>query len=67
MNKNIEKFENIVNQDDLNYLVDQINKGLLFAEAFKFQERALFLCLLEQLKVDVEEFQKKLLLFRQNS
>lgn len=57
-NKNIEKLEHIANQDDLHYLISRIDNGPLLAEAFKFQERALFLSLLEQLNVDVEDFQK---------
>lgn len=63
MNKNIEKFEHIENQDDLHYLISRINNGPLLAEAFKFQERALFLSLLERLKVDVEDFKKNYFYF----
>lgn len=59
LNENIEQFELITNQDDLHYLVRRIDNGPLLAKAFKFQERNLFISLLEQLKVDVEEFHKK--------
>jgi len=63
MDKKREKFEYITNQEDLDHLISRIVNGPLFAEAFKFQKEALFLNLLEYLKIDFEDFTKKYFYF----
>ena len=63
MDKKREKFEYITSQEDLDHLISRIVNGPLFAEAFKFQKEALFLNLLEYLKIDFEDFTKKYFYF----
>lgn len=59
MNKNDDKYISIKNQADLDYLIERIIKGPMFANKFKFTDRNYFVSLLETLEIDYDEFIKK--------
>lgn len=63
MAKNKKKFERINNQEDLQYLINQINIARPFAKKFKFKRRNLFLELLKCLGIEEGSFSEKYFIF----
>jgi len=63
---NDEKPKQIKNEEDLEHLVNQINKGSRFALEFNFKEYPLFQQLLERLEIDYEVFSKAYFYFDSN-
>lgn len=59
MDEDNKKFITISTQDDLDYLIKRIESGPLFANSFKFEDRAYFHSLLEYLNVEDEQFKEK--------
>jgi hypothetical protein len=67
MNERDEKFTIISNQEELEFVIEQIKNGPLFAGEFKFTERSYFIKLLETLDIDYEKFEINYFFFDNNS
>lgn len=63
MNTKDEEYIYINNQNDLKYLIERIEKGPLFAEAFKFDNNEIFIELLNYFEIDYKEFKKRYFYF----
>lgn len=59
MDEDNENFITISKQDDLDYLINRIENGPLFANSFKFEDRAYFHSLLAYLNIEDEQFREK--------
>ena len=59
MDEDNKKLITISKQDDLDCLIKRIENGLLFADSFKFEDRAYFHSLLEYLNIEDEQFREK--------
>ncbi|AZO94912.1 hypothetical protein [Halocella sp. SP3-1] len=66
MNSNGKEYICINNQNDLNYLIERIENGPLFAEAFKFDNNRIFIELLNYFEIDYKEFKKGYFYFDEN-
>lgn len=56
----------INNQDDLDFLIERIENGPLFAEKFKFEQEDNFIHLLKYLKIDYEEYKRRYFYYDKN-
>ena len=63
MDEDNEKFITISKKDDLDYLINRIENGPLFANSFKFEDRAHFHNLLAYLNIEDEQFREKYFYF----
>tara|TARA_R110002012_G_scaffold81474_1_gene206281 strand:+ start:6783 stop:7334 length:552 start_codon:yes stop_codon:yes gene_type:complete len=59
MEENNEKIFTISKQDDLDKLISRIENGPLFANSFKFEDRAYFHSLLKYLEIEGVKFREK--------
>ena len=66
MSSNGKKYIYINNQNDLEYLIERIENGPLFAESFKFDNNGIFVELLDYFKIDHKEFKKGYFYFEEN-
>lgn len=66
MNFNGKEFIYINNQNDLEYLIERIENGPLFAESFKFYNKGIFVKLLDYFEIDYKEFKKGYYYFDEN-
>lgn len=58
MRNDEEKYEVISDENQLTRLINKIKRNQLFGKQFKFAERGLFLTLLNELEIDINEFSK---------
>lgn len=63
MNTNDKEYSCINNQNDLNYLIENIEKGPHFAKKFKFNNYEFFIELLNHFDIDYTEFKKRYFYF----
>ena len=66
MLKDEDKFIKISTNNDLDYLINRINKKQYFAHEFKFTNRDYFIKLLNSINVDYKEFSKKYFYYDRN-
>lgn len=66
MDEDNKKFITISKQDDVDYLINRIENGPLFANSFKFEDRAYFHSLLEYLNIENVQFREKYFYFDKN-
>lgn len=66
MNTNDKEYNYINNKNDLKYLIERIENGPHFAEAFKFDNNKIFIELLNYFDIDYKEFKKGYFYFDEN-